>query len=59
MLYRVHSRGKDLRTKGDINVDEVLNEGTSLRYVGRASRGRMGPTVEMTEKGIETLEQEI
>ena len=55
--YSVRSIGKDLEGRA---VEKTLcGENTSLKFVGRVSKDRRGPTLTMTGKGIETLEQEI
>lgn len=56
MRYRVHTIGEGIDKE---HAEILCGENTSLEYVGRASRNKKGPTMNITDRGnIETPEMD-
>ena len=55
MRYRVHTIGEGIDKE---HAEILCGENTTLEYVGKATRNAKGPTVKMTNKGIETPDME-
>lgn len=55
MRYRVHSIGENIDRE---HAEILCGENTSLEYVGKVSRNAKGPTMKITDRGIETPDME-